>query len=204
MASRTVILRVEESKVDDLLGALSKRPYIEVVNMDRESRKRLRDCPCCKTRLSKEVLFLINEKMLFAMLDLIRVMAISRSVILVNKDNPIEDIPSVERDRCSAFDRKLLEKAETLGLVRSFVDGSRKSYFTDALNFFLNEEPHTPSQVVTLNGKVIETSGSMFFDEVKLKDEKTRDKLKREFKDAIKAIPASTRLFVESGQMTLV
>lgn len=204
MTVRTVILKIDEGKADGLLEALSLRSYIEIINLDREERKRLRVCPACDQTLKKEVLFSINEKLLMAMLAMLRVMAKSKSVILVNKDNPIEDISPVEREICVEFDPKLLAAAETLGLIRPFVDGSRKTYFTDALEFFLNEEPHSPSSFVTLNGEVIETSGVFFFDEVKLKDEKTRDRLRREFRDAIRAIPNSTVIFVKKGQMSLV
>jgi len=203
-STRTIILQVQEDKADGLLEALGKRPYIEATVMDRDERKRLRTCPCCAQVLKKEVTFSINEKLMMAMLDLLRAMSKSKSVILVNKHNPIENIPAIEREICSEFNSKLLMAAEVLGLVKPFVDGSRKMYFTDALDFFLNEERHSPATLITLNDEVIETSGAMFFDEVKLKDEKTRDRLRREFRDAIRAIPESTITFVKNGQLSLV
>jgi hypothetical protein len=201
---RTVVLSVEESKVDGLLDALTKRPYITVVSMDREGRKRLRTCPCCKERIKKERPSTIDEKMLRAMFRVIRGMSVSKTVILTNKDTLVEEVPHIERERCVEFEVPLLEKAESLGLLKPFIDGARKTYFTDALDFFLNEEPHSPALMVTLQGELVETSGSMFFDEVKLKDEKSRDQLKREFRDAIKKIPDSTITFVKSGQLSLV
>ena len=204
MARRTVVLSVDEGKADDLLEALSKRPYIEVISMDRAGRKRLRDCPCCRRVLSKESAFVINEKMVLAMLGLIKAMTVARTVILINKENPIDDIPSIERDRTCEFDHRLADKAEVLGLIQPFMDGTRETYFTDSLDFFLGEESHSPCNLTTLDGEVVETGGSMFFDEVKLKDENSRDRLKREFRDAIRAIPKSTITFVKQGQMSLV
>jgi len=201
---RTVVLNVEESKVEGLLEALIKRPYIAVVSMDREGRKRLRTCPCCNEKVRKEISFTINEKLLHAMLGVIRGMSISKTVILTNKDTLLEDVPPVEHARCVEFESTLLKKAEALGLLKPFIDGARKTYFTDALDFFLNEESYSPSVMVTLQGEVVETSGSMFFDEIKIKDEKFRDKIKREFRDAIRAIPDSTITFVKSGQLSLV
>ena len=184
--------------------ALRKRPYISFIDMDREGRKRLRDCPCCHERIKKERSYDIDEKLLGEMLKMIKVMSVAKCVVLVNKTNPIENIPSVERERCSEFDQSLLEKAEVLGLIQPFMDGARKTYFTDALDFFLNEESHSPSHMVTLQGVVVETSGAMYFDDVKIKDKKSRDRIKREFRDAIKAIPESTITFVKNGQLSLV
>lgn len=201
---RTVVLDVEESKVDGLLEALTKRPYITVVSMDREGRKRLRTCPCCKERIKKEKPYTIDEKMLRAMLRMIGGMSVSKTVILTNKDTLLSDVPPVEHERCVEFEVPLLKKAESLGLLKPFIDGARKTYFTDALDFFLNEEPHSPASMVTIQGELVETSGSMFFDEVKLKNEKSRDQLKRELRDAIKKIPESTITFLRSGQLSLV
>lgn len=201
---RTVVLSVEESKIEGLLEALMKRPYITVVSMDREGRKRLRTCPCCNEKVKKERSFTIDEKLLSAMFGVLEAMSISKTVILTNKENPIGDIAQVEHARCVEFDVSLLRRAETLGLLKPFIDGVRKTYFTDAMDFFLNEESHSPAVMVTIQGEVVETSGSVFFDEVKLKDEKSRDRLKREFRDAIKKIPESTITFVESGQLSLV
>lgn len=204
MATRTIIFEVEESRADGLVQALTKRDYISLISLDREGRKRFRDCPACHKRLSKEVSYTINEKMLDAMLAMIRKMSVAKSVVLVNKENPMEMLPEAEKPRAVEFDDRLLERAEVLGLVTPFMDGNRKTYFTKALDFFLSAEAHKPSTMVTLDGEVVETSGVIVFDDVKLKNENRRDKLKREFREAIKAIPESTITFVEKGQMSLV
>lgn len=204
MATRTVILEVEESRADGLIDALTKRDYISLVSMDREGRKRFRDCPCCHKRLSKEVSYTINEKMLDAMLAMVQKMSVAKSVVLVNRENPMEMLPDAEKPRAVEFDHRMLERAEVLGLVTSFMDGNRKTYFTKALDFFLGAEAHKPSTMVTLDGEVVETSGVIVFDDVKLKDENRRNRLKREFREAVKAIPESTMTFIEKGQMTLV
>lgn len=204
MDRKVVIFSVDADKADGLVSALEKRDYITVVSMDRESRKRFRDCPCCKRRLAKEVLFTINDKLLHEMLRLLRGMTIAKTVILVNKDNPISDIPHVERERCVEFDPKMLWRAEILGLVKPFIDGTRKTYFTDAMEFLINEEAHSPSYMVTIDGEVVETGGSAFLDEVKFKDEQSKTTLKRELRVAVGAIPESTITFVTKGQMSLV
>lgn len=204
MSTKTVILEVEESKAQSLVDALGKRDYISVVSMDRDGRKRFRDCPCCGKRLSKEVSFTVNEKLLQAMLGVVQRMSVAKSVILVNKDNPIELMPEVEKKRCVEFDAKLLGRAETLGLLTPFVDGARKTHFTKALDFLVGAESHEPSTMVTLDGEVLETSGAIAFDEVKFKDDSSRDRLKKEFRRAVDAIPSSTITFVEKGQMSLV
>jgi len=204
MAARTIVLNVDEDKADGLLDALSKRPYIDVVAMDREGRKRFRDCPCCNKRLSKEITYTVNEAMLMAMLEVLRKMAVSKTVILTNKDTLRDSLPVVEQDRCAEFDLPLLHKAKTLGLLKPFMDGNRETYFTDAIDFFSNEDAHSPSYMISLDGEVVETGGSMFIDGVKLKDEKSRDRLKREFRDALKKIPKDTITFVTNGQMSLV
>ena len=204
MARRTVILQVEESKADGLVDALSKRDYISVVRMDREGRKHLRDCPACNKRLSQEVSYTINEKMLEAMLGVIRKMSVSKGVILINKENPLNLIPDVEHRRCVEFDHKLAARAEALGLLTPFMDGDRQTYFTEALDFFLCADSHEPSPLVTLDGEIVDKGGVIAFEEVKLKDEKRRDQLKRLFREAVGAIPESTITFVENGQMSLV
>jgi hypothetical protein len=204
MVKRTIILSVDEDKAQGLIDALSTRDHIEVLEMDRKSRKRFRDCPCCKKRLSKEITYTINETMIMRMLAVLQKMAISKTVILTNKDIVYSSLPDIEKERCTEFDLSLLRKAKTLGLLKPFVDGSRETYFTDALEFFSNEEEHSPSYMITLDGEVVETGGGMFFDGVKLKDEKSRDRIKREFRDALKNIPKETITFVKNGQLSLV
>jgi hypothetical protein len=204
MAKRTVILSVDEDKAQGLIDALGTRDHIEVLPMDREGRKRFRDCPCCNRKLSKEITYTINETMIIAMLRVLEKMEISKTVILTNKDTIYSSLPDIEKDRCTEFDLRLLDKAKTLGLLKPFIDGSRETYFTDALDFFSNEEAHSPSYMITLDGEVVETGGSMFFDAVKLKDEKSRDRIKREFRDALKKIPKETITFVKNGQLSLV
>jgi len=204
MSKRTVILSVDEGRAQGLVDALGKRDYITVVTLSREQRKSLRECPCCKKPLSKERKFVINDKLLGPLLGLVRKMAVAKTVILTNKENPFENIPPVEQERCAEFDAKLLHKAEILGLVKPFVDGERRTYFTDALPFLLNEEGHDPSYMITLDGEVVETGGSSFFDEVKFNNDVQRDRMKKDFREAIKAIPKSTITFVENGQMSLV
>lgn len=204
MAKQIVILRVDEDRAQGLIDALSTRDHIEIVTMDREGRKRFRDCPACKRKLAKEMIHPINEKMLNALLGVVKKMSVAPSVVLVNKENPLDSIPPVERDRTCEFDLKLLGWAETLGLLTPFTDGNRQTYFTQALGFLSNEVSHSPSYLVSIDGEVAETGGSAFFDEVKFKDNAVRDRLKRDFREAIKAIPKSTITFVEKGQMSLV
>lgn len=204
MSRKTIILHVDEDKAEGLVLALQKRPYIDAMIMDREERKRLRDCPACNRRLSKEVYFKINEKLILQMLAMLKVMAISKTVILINKNNPIKNIPAVEHARCVEFDPKMLARALALGLVKEFIDGLRETYFTDVFDFFLNEESHSPCNFTTLDGKVIDVGGSMFLDEVKLKDENAKSILRRDLRDAIREIPDSTITFAKNGQMSLV
>lgn len=204
MAKTTIILSVDEGKASGLVSALGKRDYIDVISLDREGRKKLRDCPACHKQLSKERKHVIDDKLLGPMLGLVRKMAISKTIILTNKENPYENIPPVEQERCQEFEMRLLRKAEALGLVTSFMDGSRKTYFTDALPFLLNEESHSPSYMITLDGEVVETGGSVFLDEVKFNNDTQKDRLKKDLRKAVESIPDSTVTFVKNGQMSLV
>jgi hypothetical protein len=206
MPSRILILEVDDDKYDGLVVALVKRPHIRVIGMDREGRKAHSDCPCCKRKLSKESTFTINDHMVSSLISVAQKMAIAKTVILVNKENPISALPSVEADRCVEVDPITIFRAMALGLLRQFTDGSRATHFVSAagLLFLSGEKPAAPCSVTTLDGDVLDTSGEILIDGVKFKDPAKGRETCRLASRVTADIPDSVMNFVINGQMSLI
>ena len=206
MSSRILILDVDEDKYDGLVDALVKRSHIRVVPMDREGRKVLIDCPCCKRKLSKESSFTINEQVVHALLRIVEKMRLTKTVILVNKDNPKAAFSTVEHERCVEADPAVIYRAETLGLLRPFLDGSRRTHFVTSagLKFLSGESPASPCTMVVLDGEVVDTGGELAIEDVKFKDAHRGGLVARDAARAVKALPDGVVSFVVNGQMSLI
>lgn len=203
---RILILEVDEDKHDGFVEAIAKRPFIKVVSMEREARKALTDCPCCKKRLSKESAFTINDHMIEALTAIAEKMTIAKSVLIVNKEHPITAISAIERVRCIDIDPLMVLRAEALGLIKSFQDGSRPSYFITAagLAFMSGEAPAKPCTMVTLDGEIVELSGELAIENVKFKEPIKGDTARRLAAKAAEELPDSVKNFVTNGQMSLI
>jgi hypothetical protein len=206
LAPKIVVLEVDADKADELVSALSKRDYISVVDLDRDEKKKRKLCPCCGHKFAREVICTVNQEILETLLPVIYKMKVSKSVILVNKDNPIARLPEYERPRCVEMSGRLIEKATTLRMLQAFKDGSRLTYFVTgpALAFLANREPLSPSTVVVVHGEVVERSGTTMIEDVKFKDRVRHDSLIYEARRAVAELPKAVVEFVEKGQMSLV
>lgn len=203
---RLLILNVDDDKYRGFVEFAAKRNYIEIISMDREARKHLRDCPCCSRKLSQEATFQIDDYMVESLTHIVRKMKITKTVILVNKENPQNLVPSIEVERCVETNQLTTIRAEVLGLLKSFTDGSRITHFVTAkgLSFLSGDMPASPSWVTTLDGVVVETGGSTTIESIKFKNAIKEASALRDASDAVKALPENVANFVRSGQMSLI
>jgi hypothetical protein len=201
-----LILDVDADKYDSVVDAMKKRSSIRILSMDREGRKKFVDCPCCGKRLSREQSFTINDQFIECLTQIAQKMTVDKTVIAIFEGMSLMSISPVERERCVVLDEKMVKRAEILGLVKSFVDGMKTTYFVTAagIDFLKGEKPASPSTIVTLDGEVVETSGELLLDNVKFKDAIHGDTIKRNARDAVKRIPERVMEFVVNGQMSLI
>lgn len=206
MSSRILILDVDVDKYDGIVEALAKRQSIRVVSMDREARKHLRECPACHRKLSKESSFTLDEKIVDALIKIAEKMRVAKTVVIINDDNPISGISTVEHERCVEIDQMVIHRAVTLGLLKSFRDGARLTHYVTAmgLEFLSGEKPASPCTMFVLDGDVVETSGELTIENVKFKDMHRAGSVARDGARAVKAIPEHVMSFVTSGQMSLI
>jgi hypothetical protein len=206
MSSRILILNVDNDNYDSLVEALLKRHYISVVPIDREGRKRLSVCPVCNHKLKKEASFTIDEHIVDAMIKIVEKMRYTKTVLLVNKENPQAGYSTVEHERCVEVDPVVIYRAETLGLLKPFLDGSRKTHYvtTAGLEFLSGEKPASPCTMFVLDGEVVETSGQLVIEDVKFKDAHRGGSVARDAARVVKALPESVMSFVINGQMSLI
>jgi hypothetical protein len=202
--SKIIILEVPEDKSDAIIEAMQKRSYTVHV-MDREGRRKLVDCPGCRRKLAKESSFTINADFVEYLTAIVKKMAKFKTVIILPMDK-LKTVSPLEHDRCVILSEKMQPRAEHLGLVRSFTDGSRQTYFAtaQALAFLNGEKPAAPCTVVTLDGEVVEKSGEILLDNIKFVDTITGDNIKRNARDAVKNLPEHVMNFVINGQMSLI
>jgi hypothetical protein len=206
MSSRILILEVDADKYDGIVEALSKRPSVRVVSMDREARKHLPECPACHRKLSKESSHTLDEKIVDALIKIAEKMRVAKTVVLVNKDNPQAALSEIEHERCVEVDPVVIYRAETLGLLKSFLDGSRHTHYvtTAGLEFLSGDKPAAPCTIFVLDGEVVETSGELTIENVKFKDIHRAGSVARDGARAVKAIPEHVMSFVTNGQMSLI
>lgn len=206
MSSRILILDVDAEKYDGIVEALRKKPSVRVVSMDREARKHLRECPACHRKLAKESTFVIDEKIVDALIRVTQGMRVSKTVVLVNEDNPKSSLSSMEHERCVEVDAVVAQRAVTLGLLKSFTDGARLTHYVSlaGLEFLSGEKPASPCTMFVLDGEVVETSGEMLIESVKFKDTHRATSVARDGARAVKALPQHVMEFVTNGQMSLI
>lgn len=206
MPGRILILDVDADKYDGIVEALRKRPSVRVVSMDREARKGLRECPACNRKLSKESSFTLDEKIVDSLIKIAEKMRVAKTVVLVNEDNPLAALSSVEHERCVEIDPVVIYRAEILGLLKPFLDGSRNTHYitTAGLEFLSGEKPASPCTMFVLDGEVVETSGELAIENVKFKDVHRAGSVARDGARTVKAIPEHVMSFVANGQMSLI
>ena len=203
---RTVVISIHADRADELVAALSLRDYISIVELTRDERKNRHQCPACGQKLVRERTHTVDENLAEALLRMVKMMETAKSVILTNDRNPKEKQPPAEQLRCVEMRPTHIEKAERLGLIQSFEDGSRKTHFMTerGLGFISGKEELDPASVVVLNGKVIATSGILKAEEIRFKDRIRRDIFLKEARRAVRDLPSSVVDFVQRGQMSLI
>ena len=206
MDKKYLVLEIDAGKVEELAQALSKRPYIKILSLSREDRERLEACPACGRKFSREVVVTVNAEMLTFLVQMLRRLKVAKSVVLVNKRNPIDTVMVPDRERAVAFPHPLIEKAELLSLIKKFDDGSTETYFITkkGLSFLSGREPLKPSRYIVSDGKVLEMSGQLDINDVKFSDRVDHDKLMREAKKAVLDLPDKVVQFIQSGQIPLM
>lgn len=206
MIKQYILIEISPEKAEELIHALEKRPYIKILSLNKEERERLESCPACGRKFHRESTVTVTADMLPFLVRLLRRMRMSKSLVLINKRNPIEKIPEFEKERAIPFPYNLVEKAELLGLIRKFIDGSTETYFVTkkGLAFLSGKEPLSPSRYMVADGKVLETSGQLFINEVKFTDRVDHDKVIQEAKRAAEELPQRVLQFIEKGQIFLV
>jgi len=205
MATRTLILEVDEDKADALVDALSQRSYLNIFELDREQRRARKACPCCGKRLSKEKAVQLNEGYAVALLRLARMMRRAKSIIITNKSNPRSKLPPVEHDRCLDLEAVAIRRLVDFGLVREFADGNRVTYHltTAGIEFLRGAGEHSPAILVYIDENLIETSDSISLEQITFK-QVDKNQFVRDVKEALDSISAQTMSFVMTGQMPLV
>lgn len=206
MPGKMLIVEVDDDKYSSTVEALSKRSYIKILSMDREGRKAFSVCPCCNKKLTKEHSFSINESFVESLVKIAEKMSVSKTVVVINKENPASSVPAMELERSVEVDSQFISRAVSLGLVEQFMDGNRTTYFVTSagLSFLLAENPASPSTMVTLDGEVIELSGKLMIGDVKFKDQVKGSKILIYAARAVESMPESVRNFVRNGQMDLI
>jgi hypothetical protein len=206
MQGRMLILDVDADKYEGIVEALRKKPSVRIVSMDREARKSLTDCPACGKKLGKEKSFTIDDLFVESLTKIVEKMRVSKTVVLVNKDNPISALSPIEHPRCVEIDPATIFRAETLGLIKQFVDGARLTHFVTAtgMDFLSGEKPASPSTMYILDGEVVETSGELAIENVKFKDAIKASSVTKDAARAVKALPDHVMSFVTKGQMSLI
>lgn len=206
MAKRTLIIEVATDRAEELIAALSKRPYIRILSLDRRQRKEMGSCPACNRQFTKESIVSVNAEMLGFLVNMLRRMKIAKSVVLVNKRNPVDKVPLQERERAVPFPAPLAEKAELLGLISKCYDGSTETHYVTnrGLSFLNGDTALRPSKLIVADGKILEQDGELLVENVRFSDRIDHDKLLREAKMAIKELPERVREFIKSGQTTLI
>lgn len=205
MARRTLVVEVDEERVDAFVDALSHRSYLRIYELDRSERKQRKVCPCCGKRLSKEQVVRLDEDYLTDLLRVAEGMARAKSVILTNRSNPLSSLPPGEHERCITMSERFVARLADFGLIAKFMDGARETYHltASAVLFLRDETSHSPAELAYLDGKLVESGGSVAMEDIVFKTV-TKGQFLREAKDIVDRIPARFMSFVNTGQMPLV
>ena len=92
-----LLLAVNSERAADLRSALEKREYIKIVELDRETRKKLAECPACRRKFSRETTYTITEELVESLAIMLAGMRQSKSVVIINKKNHLKDVIMADR-----------------------------------------------------------------------------------------------------------
>lgn len=202
-----ILLEVDATRHDELLEALLKRNFIRhVVLTTQDDRSKFETCPACERKFARESTVIPTDEMIEALLRVLVKMKLSKTVVFFNAKCPLDQLRIIDTERAVEFQHYLIPKAENLGLIARFVDGTQDTWYVTkkAIDFLTGKEPLSPCKLVTAEGILLSSSGSMMVEEVKSKDKIRLHRLLTECKDAVKDLSAATMKFIESGQMTLL
>ncbi len=205
-----VLLQVDEERADELIDALSKRAFVQVVKLDREARRGLGTCPVCERRFGKETAVTVNEAMFWAIDAIVSRMRQTgaKSIIIVGSENEIatSNLHEIEKKRAVVCSTEVLIQALRFKLLSEFTDGRQKTFYpTQAcLDFFSGVKPLSPARIIIQDSKVIERSGHMVVEDVKFKDQIIRDRMLRDIKHKINGLSERVKTFVRTGQIPLI
>lgn len=203
---RYLLIEVDEAKADSLLTALLERSYIKHVNLFRlPDRDAFDECPVCKEELSKQWVATVTDQMVYGCLQILTMMRHSKTAVVYNKSF-LDEVRPIDRPRAVPFPYKLLYAARLLGIVDWFQDGSQDTFYitTKGMAFLSGDEELKPARLMVANHVVIESSGSMWLDDVKRKDVAKFSEAVIKLREAVKALPETTLQFVKSGQVPLL
>lgn len=203
---RYLLLEVDESRADELLTALQQRSYIKHVNIFRlPDRDAFDNCPVCKEELANKWVATVTDQMVYGCVRILTIMKHNKTVVLYNKSF-LDEVRPIDRERSAPFPYKLLYAARLLGIVDHFVDGTQDTFYvtTKGMAFLSGDEEIKPAKITVANNVVLESSGSMWLDDVKRKDVAKFSEAVIKLRDAIKVIPETTLQFVDTGQVPLL
>jgi hypothetical protein len=203
---RFIVINVEENRADELISALGKRSYLQVVNLDREERQRLGKCPACLKPFSEEKALPISGKLVEKLVAIAETMKITRSVLLYNSKTPLSSIIEHEHPRCVELDPLSIDYAVNAGLLQVVQDGRHRAFhLTGKALKYLSGESISPSRLIFADGKLVATDDAQTdITKLKIKDRVALDKLVASAKRAVHQIPKPVLDFIENGQVSIL
>ena len=200
-----MLLAVNDERAADLRAALEKREYIRFVDLDRETRKKLADCPACGRKFIREVTYTITEELVESLAIIVGGMRQAKSVVIVNKKNHLKDVILHERPRMVEVPAAMLRRTMFLGLVERFMDGEQETYFVTGKGLdLLTGEPVSPATVVIVNDLIIDEMDEMTIEQVKFRNVVRHEILIKSVKRLVKELPKEVRDFAAGNQMPLI
>jgi SOS-response transcriptional repressor LexA len=200
-----LLLAVNSERAADLRAALEKREYIRIVELDRDTRKKLEGCPACGRKFNRETTYTITEELIESLGIMLAGMRHAKSVVIINKKNHLKDVILAERPRAVEVPPAILKRAIFLELVEQYIDGEQDTYFVTAKGLsLLDGGTVTPSTVVVVNDQIIDTSGSMKIEQVRFRNIVRHEILIKSLKRLIRELPSEVRDFVVGNQMPLI
>jgi len=200
-----LLLAVNDERVAELREALEKREYIKVIDLDRETRKKIGVCPACGRKFHRETTYIITEDLVEALAAMISGMRQAKSVVIINKKNHLKDVTLHERPRSVEVPAAILRRAVFFGLVEHLLDGEQDTYFVTAKGLeFMDGETVSPATVVIVNDQIIDSSGSVKIEQVRFRNMTRHEMLIKSVKKLIKELPKEVRDYVVGNQTSLI
>jgi hypothetical protein len=204
-----VVLEIDESRAQELLDALLKRSFLKIhsVPLGRAERKALETCPACLRKLGRESVITVNDEVIDGLMNVLSMMKRGiKSVVISWRPEAIQDLSIHEQKRAVVVHQDILKKCVLLGLMEPFMDGRQLTHFVTAkaLRFLESEEPLTPSRIIYGDGYELTREGTLWFKDVKYKNQIQKDMDMREAKRLVRGLPDRVREFVEKGQIPLI